>query len=442
MSNLCSRKKCTGLGMKSCSACMNVSYCSVDCQRASWREHKIIRGKKLLSEIGFVYFLDIEKHKASRLDLADREGRTISYLEKTLLFAESQFRDQVPGECYRQFRNGVTFKKDWALLTESYILQNTVATFEIALGYATETLAQLEMRRSNDNYRVMLFAFIFRVNTLLGHICSGMMRHEQSPYHWQEALAAARLCDYENKSEKQPKILIQALLNFAKAYSGGGGAKYAEEAYGIVSALNGPEHPEVQRAATTLIDCYGLMGNLVDAGRFARINYECLSDPNSNTDRKGEVFALAKKQLAVIWFLTPADQRDQGPEAAEEAETLMREACDIFDNIERGKGADDTDSSFLSITYSKLASVMIARGTKGSEVEKTILRALSFTKECNDESVSSAPLPLSIFSNMSHASLISVSASSAAHVLGHAGQQELKTILLPSAFSQGRIPRL
>ena len=66
--------------MKSCSACMNASYCSVDCQRASWREHKMICGKKLLSEIGFIYFLEIEEHKALRLDLADREGRTISYL--------------------------------------------------------------------------------------------------------------------------------------------------------------------------------------------------------------------------------------------------------------------------------------------------------------------------------------------------------------------------
>ena len=94
-------------------------------------------------------------------------------------------------------------------------------------------------------------------------------------------------------------------------------------------------------------------------------------------------FALAKKQLAVIWFFTPADQRDQGPEAADEAETLMREACDIFENIERGKGADDPFSELLSTGYSGLASLMIARGKKGSEVEKAILRALSFTEECS-----------------------------------------------------------
>ena len=117
-------------------------------------------------------------------------------------------------------------------------------------------LSQLEMRRSNDDNRETFF-FIYRVSTLLGDIFTGTMRYEQALYHWQEALAAARLCEYDDKSEKEPEILIQALMKTAQAYSrlgNGGGAKYAEEAYEIVSALNGPEHPEVQKAATTLID--------------------------------------------------------------------------------------------------------------------------------------------------------------------------------------------
>ena len=143
-----------------------VSYCSEKCQRANWKEHKVICGKKLFSEIELNYFLAIEERKASRLDLADRGGRAISYLEKTLLFAESQFRDQVPSDCYRQLNNGVTFKKDWALftlrdlLTESYIMQNSVATLEIALGYATETRTQIKMRRSNDDQCENFFSFI------------------------------------------------------------------------------------------------------------------------------------------------------------------------------------------------------------------------------------------------------------------------------------------
>ena len=130
------------------------------------------------------------------------------------------------------------------------------------MGYATETRAQLEMRRSNDDYRELFFSFIYRVNTLLGNIFSGMMRYEQALYHWHEALAAARLYKYDDKSEKKPESLISALVCRAQAYgSDVGGAKYAEEAYNIVSALNRPEHPKVQSVATTLIDCYIAMGN-------------------------------------------------------------------------------------------------------------------------------------------------------------------------------------
>ena len=209
-----------------------------------------------------------------------------------------------------------------------------------------------------------------------------MMRHEQALKHWQEALAAVRLREYDNNSGMHPEYLISALVETAKAYGKNVGvAKSAEEAYESVSAQYGPEHPEVQRVAATLIDCYVTMGNFVDAGRFCRINYECLSDPNSKTDHKGVESALAKKQLAEIWFFAPADQRDQGPEAAEEAETLSREAG-VFENIDIGKRVDDYVAKLLSTGYSGLASVMIARGKKGSEVGKTTSRALSFTKKC------------------------------------------------------------
>ena len=74
----------------------------------------------------------------------------------------------MPGECYRQLKNCVTIKKDWALFTSRDLLtegQRSVATLEIALGYATETRTQLEIRRSNhDHSEIHFFSFIHRVN--------------------------------------------------------------------------------------------------------------------------------------------------------------------------------------------------------------------------------------------------------------------------------------
>jgi hypothetical protein len=81
-------------------------------------------------------------------------------------------------------------------------------------------------------------------------------------------------------------------------------------------------------------------------------------------------------------LLTPPDQRIGGPEAAEEAETLAREACDMYENMSRGEGFDNPFAISLSLSYANLTKVMMARGKTGSEVVLTIRKTLSFTKDC------------------------------------------------------------
>lgn len=265
-------------------------------------------------------------------------------------------------------------------MTQCYIRQYTAATYEIALGNATETRARLEMRRSDVDDRWMFFRSIHRVNTQLGFILRHTMRYKEALNRMQEALDAARLfVDEKNKGNtvwSDDDTLIQALDHVARLQNilrSGEGAKYAEEAYTLASNQHGPEHPTVQKAATCLIDCCEATGNFVDAERFARINYECLNDVNSNTDRKGRVFANAKIQLATVWLSTRSDQRDGGFEAAEEAETVMREACDILEEMLRGENTGGSVANFLSSSYAILAVVMVARGKKNSEVEKIYL---------------------------------------------------------------------
>jgi hypothetical protein len=367
-----------------------VSYCSVECQHSNWKDHKITCGKKLLSEDELEDFVTDIKRKSSSLDLEDREGRNISYYRGTLLLAEYQFGDQYPGECYRRRKNGDTFRDDWILfklrelLVESYIRQSTVAALDSALIYATETRTQLEMRRSNEDDQQICLHFIYRINTQMGNILRKTMRYEQSLYHTQEALAAVRLIEYDDENKLQSMNLFFALKDIA--YTSGllknDGTKYAEEAYNFVSSQYGPEHPDVQDSASCLIDSYLQMGKFVDAERFARITNECLLDPSNNTDCKSKLFAYAKMQLARIWMLTPADKRIRGSEGAEEAETLLREASDILEVIERGEGFDDPITCALSSALEILAELMMTRGKEFSEVESTLLRALSLSKEC------------------------------------------------------------
>jgi hypothetical protein len=333
-------------------------------------------------------FVSDTTKKLSSLVVADREGRNIIYLRSLILFTEYQYGDQIPGECFRRRNNGFAFKKDWFLfnlrdaLAENYINQNTIASFDIALAYATETRAQLEMRRSNDDDREIFFHFIYRANTQLGCILGKTLRYEESRCHYQEALTAARHCQQEDENKLESSDLFYALKNMASILRNGEGTKYAEEAYILVSSQHGPEHPDVQEAAAYLVDSCLQIRNFADAERFARITYECLIDPNNNVDRKGAIIALAKRQMAKVWLLTPPDQQIGGIEAAEEAETLALEACDIFENMERGEGLPNTITDFLSTSLRTVAEVMIARGKTGSEVEKMLLRALSMTKEC------------------------------------------------------------
>jgi hypothetical protein len=389
MSKLCKQPNCTRIGSSHCSACQNVSYCSVECQRANWKDHKITCGKELLSEGELLSFLIDVLDKASRLDLEDKRGKNISYLKSAVLFAEYQLGDQVRGECFRRLKNGVIFRNDWLLydirsmLIDCYMKQNTAASHDFALGYATETQAQLEIRGSTDGDRKTFSHYVYGVNTHLSNYYTFMARNEEALHHMKEALTAARHIGYENNGESSN--LIEALKNMAHIsglIENGEAIKYAEEAYILVSGENAPEHPDVQGAATCLIDTCLETGNFVDAERFARINYECLIDSNNKTDRNSTAFTYAKSQLARVWFKTPPDQRIGGPEAAEEAETLLRESCDIMEKMQRVEGFDDPVTACLSSSHGLLAEVMMARGKKGSEVEKTLLRALVLTKEC------------------------------------------------------------
>jgi hypothetical protein len=120
----------------------------------------------------------------------------------------------------------------------------------------------------------------------------------------------------------------------------------------------------------------------VDDERFARITYETMLDPTDKTDRKGKQFALAKIQVVRAWLGTPRDQRIGGPEAAEEAEKLSREDCDILENIPRCSGFENPMNTCLLISYCLLVSVMKERGKENSDTEKVLLKALSSTKEC------------------------------------------------------------
>jgi MYND finger len=392
MSKPCKGENCKLHGSSRCSACQNVWYCSVECRRDNWKDHKITCGKELLSESELVTFFIDAMTAVGKLDLEDKRGTNIKYLKGVVLVAEYQFGDQVPGETFRRLKNGIMFKNDWVLihlretLTGSYMNLDTDSSYDIALGYAWETRTLLEIRRSNNDDRDFFFHFINRVYTQLGNILKRALRYKDALYLMQEALTAARHLEHD------PTRLTDALSNVAiinGLLKSEEITNNAQEVYNLLSGQHGPEHPDVQDAATAVINGFLAVGNFVDAERFARMNYESLIDPNKSIERK--VVAIGKIQLARAWLLPPSDQRVGGPEAAEEAETLAREACDVLENTKRGVGFDDPVTEYLAKSHSILAGVMMERGGRDSEVERTLLRALSLTRECRAGAVQRVP---------------------------------------------------
>jgi MYND finger len=76
MSKLCNISNCALVGKLHCSACQNQWYCSAECQKASWKDHKITCGKKLFSETELDEFLDDKYEEAKDFDLKDNMERT------------------------------------------------------------------------------------------------------------------------------------------------------------------------------------------------------------------------------------------------------------------------------------------------------------------------------------------------------------------------------
>jgi hypothetical protein len=138
----------------------------------------------------------------------------------------------------------------------------------------------------------------------------------------------------------------------------------------------GPEHFIVQKATTTLIAVHLDTGSIPEAGDFARINYELLTQTTANTCRVQ--VALSKMQLAKAWLLAPPNQQSEGLEAAEEAETLARDACTAFEI-----GCSHRKSTYFALFSIALADVMMTRGNISSDVERVLQKALSISQDCS-----------------------------------------------------------
>ena len=131
---------------------------------------------------------------------------------------------------------------------------------------------------------------------------------------------ARRLSAEEQTTHLYEALKLLASVNLAKE-----ALPLSEEAYELVSGVHGPEHPEVQEAASELIQYLLRDGDFSRAEDYARINYETLM---SGSDPESYISAISMKQLAHIWAEKPSDPNED-PEVGKEAVRLIDRSIEI-----------------------------------------------------------------------------------------------------------------
>jgi tetratricopeptide (TPR) repeat protein len=165
----------------------------------------------------------------------------------------------------------------------------------------------------------------------------------------QRALTYARL--FEGEEELKTSLLYSALIGVYDIYKNQGKYDEAfildEEAYNCVAVTYNPVHPNVQHAASSLIECLIDKGDFDHAETFAQLTLESLKDPGNGLDQQSEAVAQGYCDLGNAIF--------QQKEDLVKAEKLVRESLRIRTRLHGG------DHEVVGVSSSFLARILRAR---------------------------------------------------------------------------------
>jgi tetratricopeptide (TPR) repeat protein len=181
----------------------------------------------------------------------------------------------------------------------------------------------------------------------------------------QRALSHARL--YEGEEEVKTQLLCQALTVYGKLQADEG--KYAdavasaEEAYDCLAVAYNPVHPEVQKAAGTLIEYLTHKGDMYNSERFAQATLDSLKDPANKVDQQSEEVARGYYNLANVINQQKGD--------LVKAEMLARESLRILIQL------FDNNHPHVGISNGLLGNILQSQGNLGNETKELFERSLA-----------------------------------------------------------------
>jgi tetratricopeptide (TPR) repeat protein len=125
---------------------------------------------------------------------------------------------------------------------------------------------------------------------------------DRAASYFQRGLCFARM--YEGEEAEKSNLPCKTLRVYGNLQSMQGNlaavVASAEEAYNYVAVTYNPVHPEVQRAAGTLIERLCREGDLYNVERFAEATLDSLKDPANKVDQQSKGVARGYYNLADV----------------------------------------------------------------------------------------------------------------------------------------------
>jgi hypothetical protein len=323
-------------------------------------------------------------------ELSIKKKEEIRVLGHLISYAEHQFGDRVLGKAYRERGSGERIN-NWSVeililhsiykdLIDVYRKNESlsmVASDNLTLPYCQKMLelfrpwsAYLDVNCTSHIDRLDKDQINYTISYFVQTECNiGSIHQHRNEFilaedHCQQALSYARM--YEGEEEFKTDLLCSALNTLYELRSNQGNyvdaLAFAEEIYNCAAVAYNPVHPEVQNAASALIECLVAKDDFYDAERFAEATLDSLKDPANGLDQQSEAVAKGYYDLGSVINQQKGD--------LVKAETLVRESLRIRTSLY------DADHKQVAMSAGLLATILQSQGNLGSETKELHERSL------------------------------------------------------------------
>jgi tetratricopeptide (TPR) repeat protein len=323
-------------------------------------------------------------------EILDTPGNT-RVLNESLKYTEFQFGNRIPGKAYRQSGNRGRINNFQVEINIMIFIYNSLISIckeekslsvmdcdEMILPYYEKMLELLKpwslcvdldaANRVDSLIKNQIDEMLRRLSETEKIVATIYQHRNQfviAESHCQRAISYARRYNEEGKTKTT--LLLNALTIYCelRIHQGDfeGGVQLAEEAYNYVAVAYNPVHPQVQKAACTLIGCLIHKGDLYDAERFSQVTLDSLKDPANGIDQESEAVAVGYYNLGSVIC-------DQNGDLVK-AESLVRESLRIRAQLY------GNDHYRVGESIALLASTLRKQGNLGDEVKELYERSLA-----------------------------------------------------------------